>query len=420
MFKFIHCADVHLDSPLQGLERYEGAPVDEIRLATRRALENMVALAQTEKVDFVLIAGDLFDGTWKDYNTGLFFVHQMTLLKQSGIRVVLIAGNHDADNKMTRTLPWPDNVKVLSSRRPESYKLEDLDVVVHGQSFAAPAITEDLAQSYPEPTPGMFNIGLLHTAMDGREGHSPYAPCTLSGLKAKNYDYWALGHVHTREVLSDDPPIVFPGNIQGRHIRETGPKGCMLVTVDDRRSLSMEFEALDVLRWAVCQVDASGANSRDDLLERFAREGSTAAKASKGRPLAMRVEFSGTTPLDGEIKRDLTHWTSQVRAAAIEFGGGEVWVEKVKFRTTSPAHALKPELLQGPLGELANLVNELRVDVDALQKLSGDLGEIRGKLPPEARSDDGPPLGSPEYLVGMLDEVQSLLVGRLVVGGRKQ
>jgi len=421
VFKFIHCADVHLDSPLQGLERYEGAPVNEIRLATRRALENLVTLAQAEKVSFVLIAGDLFDGTWKDYNTGLFFVRQMARLKDAGIRVVLVAGNHDADNKMTRTLRWPDNVKVMSSRQPESHTLSGLDVVVHGQSFATAAVAEDLTPSYPLAVPGMFNIGLLHTAVTGREGHAPYAPCTLTGLRAKNYQYWALGHVHNREVLSDDPPIVFPGNIQGRHIRETGARGCILVTVDDRRSVSMQFEPLDVFRWEKCQVDASGSATRNDLIERFAQQALAALRASETRPLAMRVEFSGTTTLDAAFKENLSQWTNEVRAAAIEFGAGQIWVEKVKFHTTSPGNAIAVDHLQGPLGELSGLIREVKDDLSALEELAGELSDLRGKLPPEVKDGgEGLHLDSPEFVASLLDDVESLLVGRLVVGGHKQ
>lgn len=420
MFKFIHCADIHLDSPLRGLDRYEGAPVDEIRLATRRALENMVALARTEKADFVLIAGDLFDGDWRDYNTGLFFTHQMAVLRESGTRVVIIAGNHDADNKMSRSLRWPDNVKVLASREPESYRMDDIGVVVHGQSFATATVTEDLSQSYPLPLPGMFNIGLLHTCLTGREGHEPYAPCTLAALSAKGYDYWALGHVHTREVLCEQPPVVFPGNLQGRHIRETGPKGCMLVSVDGRGSASLQFEALDVLRWALCKVDATDVTSPESLLDRFASEGLKTVKESQGRPVAMRVEFVGATPLHEKIKNDVTRWTSQVRAAAIECGGGQIWVEKVKFGTAAPARRSVPEEIQGPLAELSGLVRELRDDPASLAELSGQLADLRSKLPVELKDRrDGLALDDVQYLAGVLEEAESLLVGRLLSGGKK-
>ena len=216
MFKFLHAADLHLDSSLRGLERYERAPVEAMQHATRRALVHLVDLALEEKVHFVLLAGDLWDGDWRDYNSGLFFVQQMARLHDSRIPVFLIAGNHDAANRMTRSLRLPDGVRVLDADAPETVLLADLGVALHGQSFAQYNITDDLSLRYPAARPGCFNIGMLHTSATGREGHERYAPCSVEGLLAKGYDYWALGHVHKREILYDDPLIVFPGNTQGR------------------------------------------------------------------------------------------------------------------------------------------------------------------------------------------------------------
>jgi DNA repair exonuclease SbcCD nuclease subunit len=233
MFKFLHAADIHLDSPLKGLERYEGVPVEQIRHATRRALENLIQLALDERVQFVLIAGDLYDGDWRDYNTGLFFIKQMARLREADIKVVLIKGNHDAANRMTRTLDLPENVTVLKAAKPDSSELEDIGVVVHGQSFGTAAEERDLSKNYPHGRRGLFNIGLLHTCLTGADGHEPYAPCTLEGLLSKEYDYWALGHVHKREIRHHNPYVVFPGNLQGRKIKEEGAKGCELVTVLD-------------------------------------------------------------------------------------------------------------------------------------------------------------------------------------------
>ena len=241
MFKFLHAADIHLDSPLRGLQRYEGAPVEEIRQASRRALENLVQLAIDQSVAFVLIAGDLYDGDWKDHRTGLYFVSQMVRLREAGIPVIAIAGNHDAANKMTRTLPLPENVRMLDHQRPETFFLEQSGVAIHGQSFATAAVLEDLSAAYPPAVAGMLNIGLLHTCATGREGHQPYAPCTIPGLISKHYDYWALGHAHGHEVLNREPEIIFSGNVQGRHIHEHGPKGCMLVHVDAQQRLRPEL-----------------------------------------------------------------------------------------------------------------------------------------------------------------------------------
>lgn len=257
MFRFLHAADIHLDSPLRGLHRYEGAPQDEIRQASRRALANLVQLALDESVAFVLIAGDLYDGDWKDHRTGLYFVSQMVRLREAGIPVFVIAGNHDAMNRMTRSLPLPENVRMLDHKKAETVKLEKLGVAVHGQSFAAQAVLEDLSAGYPPAVGGMFNIGVLHTCATGRDGHDNYAPCTVEGLISKRYDYWALGHVHARETLHREPDIVFPGNIQGRHIRESGAKGCMLVEVNARQKLEATMRPLDVFRWQKCWVDAA-------------------------------------------------------------------------------------------------------------------------------------------------------------------
>src|SRR3974390_1395346 len=133
---FLHAADIHLDSPLNGLERYENAPVDRIRGATRRAFTRLIDLAIDKRVDFVLLAGDLYDGDWRDYNTGLFLARELRRLRDCHIPVFLIAGNHDAANKMTRSLRLPDNVRFFSQDRPETVALDALDVAIHGQSFA--------------------------------------------------------------------------------------------------------------------------------------------------------------------------------------------------------------------------------------------------------------------------------------------
>ena len=231
MFKFIHSADIHLDSPLRGLDRYEGAPVTEIRGATRQAFINLVRLALDENVSFVLISGDLYDGDWKDYKTGLFLSKQLSELRGAGIPVFIVAGNHDAESKITRSLRMPENVKILSTSTPQSIILDDIGTVIHGQGFSTGAVTRDLASAYPDAVKGFFNVGLLHTSVNGREGHENYAPCSLETLLSKGYDYWALGHVHNREILHENPWVIFPGNTQGRNARETGPKGCTLIRV---------------------------------------------------------------------------------------------------------------------------------------------------------------------------------------------
>lgn len=418
MFTFIHAADIHLDSPLTGLERYEGAPVEEIRGATRCALENLVALAIDRKVDFVLIAGDLYDGDWRDHNTGLFFVAQMTRLRQVEIPVIIIRGNHDAASQVTMKLRMPENVTVLSHKRPESIEnetLRKLGVAIHGQSFAKKAVTDRLACEYPDREAGMFNIGLLHTSLTGAEGHEPYAPCSLDDLRGKGYDYWALGHVHNRGIQHEDPHIVFSGNIQGRHIRECGEKGCYMVTVEDEKIITCEFQPLDVFRWERCEVSADGAEHGDEVLDRFATALAELTRKHNGIPLAVRVEVTGRCQAHDQLTADQVQWTNQIRSTALDVGGGRVWVEKVKFQT-GPEQELDIEsLADGPVGELMQYLTELSEDDEQLRELSAELDPLQQLLPDELKQGaEKLLLTAPDRLREVLKELGPLLFSRLM------
>ncbi len=415
MLRFLHAADLHLDSPLRGLERYEGAPVDQIRGATRRALENLVALAVDEKVHFVVLVGDLYDGDWRDYNTGLFFSRQMSRLREAGIRVVRLRGNHDAASEITRHLKLPDNVIDLPHQSPDTVLFKDLDVAIHGQGFAEKAVHDNLAERYPEALEGVFNIGMLHTSLSGREGHEPYAPCSLDGLVAKGYGYWALGHVHQQEVVHREPWIVFPGNSQGRHIRETGPKGCMLVKVAGDRVESVEPRELDVMRWGRCAVDARGARDAEAVLERTLGALQLILQECTDRPLAVRVEVHGACRAHAELHRSQEHWVQELRARAVDLSSGRLWLEKVRFETRSE---LSLEQLLGRDDVLAGLmrsIQNLHPDDPVLAALQAEQLALRAKLPAELlREELLLDVASPEQLRAKGDEMAQFLLARLM------
>jgi DNA repair exonuclease SbcCD nuclease subunit len=415
VLKFLHAADIHLDSPLLKLNAYEGAPASEMRGATRRAFENLVQTAIGAKVDFVLIAGDLYDGDWKDYNTGLYLVAQLSKLRAAGIQVFIVAGNHDAASSITRSLRLPDNARLFPADRPATFRLNALDVAVHGQSFGNPAVRTDLSRTYPPAVPGCFNIGLLHTAATGREGHEPYAPCTLDGLREMGYDYWALGHVHRREVLLEGPPVVFAGNTQGRHARETGPKGCFLVSVDGAGQATLDFKPLDVVRWEAATVDASQAESGHDVLDRFHANLSKQLELNADALTVLRVMVQGETVAHDEVMADPERWANEIRAVALDEGGERVWVEKVKFRIQPPAgRHRRPE---GALGELLTLVDEMADDAEALSRLSLELADLEKKLPREFKeAAEGWRPNDPNWLKGLLAEAKPMLIARLLQG----
>src|SRR3954447_7815537 len=411
---FLHAADVHLDSPLRGLERYENAPVERIRGATRRAFEKMIQLAIDRKVDFVLIAGDLYDGDWRDYNTGLHLVRELGRLRDANIPVFIISGNHDAANKMTRALRLPGNVRVLDDARAETIRLDDLGVALHGQSFARASITENLVASYPDLVTGWVNIGLLHTGLTGLEGHERYAPCTVEDLRVRGYDYWALGHIHTRGAPCNDPPVAFPGNPQGRHIREAGEKGCLLTTLGAGGGIEQQvFHRLDVVRWERGRVDATDLTTEADVLDRVSSmlDDLLRTESDLDRLLAVRVVVHGTSSMHDRLHADPERYVAEVRNLAMERGVDRLWIEKVEFQTRSVrAFAVA----DGPIEELREVLEELRADPDALAALGEELGELRRKLPAELMSGpDAPRPGDPEWLLGLLDQAQPLLLDLL-------
>ena len=408
--KFVHAADLHLDSPLSGLSKYEGAPVEQIRGATRHALENLVKLCLAEQVSLLVIAGDLYDGDWRDYSTGLFFNKQMSLLRAANVRVVWIRGNHDAASKLTAHLHLPDNVRELSHKKPDSFMIEDLGVAVHGQGFDTRDVTTDLSLRYPEPKRGLFNIGLLHTALEGRAGHAPYAPCRLSALVDRGYDYFALGHVHTREVLSEHPWIVFPGNLQGRHARETGAKGATLVTVEGEQVRSAEHRALDEVRWHVAQADVSEERSLDGVLERVRESLNAAVTTSEGRLSAIRVRIVGASAAHEQLASRSPRVLEEVRALTSDLSG-EAWLEKVEIATEPLARRAELREREDAIGEMLRGLGAVVRDDAALLELAAELVELKRKLPAELREGpDAIDLESPEALRQLLAEVEQTLV----------
>jgi len=417
-FTFIHCSDLHLDSPLDGLERYPGAPLDALRGATREALVRLVDLALREAVCFVVIAGDVFDGEWRDMNTGLFFNAQMRRLERAGIPVYLKQGNHDARSEVGRALPLPGNVHVFPSERAGTFLIASPRVALHGRSFPDRAVPEDLAAGYPPPVAGAFNVGVLHTSLGGYAAHDPYAPTTLDVLRGRGYDYWALGHVHAREVLQvAHPRVVYCGNLQGRHALETGPKGCELVEVLPGEPPRGRPVAVDAVRWSSLVLSIDGLPDPAAwrrMVEVRLRE---AHASDDGRPGAWRLRIEGTGVLHRWLSARAEDVQAELRTLADHASGGRAWVEKIRLATRLPAPArrLSPD---DPLAECLRFADELGADPQRLRAFADEaLHDLLPKLPRALR--EGPQsvgLEDPEALAALLREAESLLLERLQTG----
>lgn len=361
--KFIHAADLHIDSPLRGLDAHDGAPVEQLRSATRRAFVALVDLAIEQRVALVVLAGDIYDGNWTDFRTGLFFREQLRRLVDAGIRVFIARGNHDAESQITKQLPQVDGVHVFSHEECETVTLDDLGVAVHGYSFPSRAVSEDVVPRYPQAIAGVFNIGVLHTSLTGRIGHDTYAPTTVEALCSKGYDYFALGHVHAREIVREaHPRIVYPGNLQGRKASETGPKGCELITIDANRIVDTQFVALDVVRWHRLTIEAAACASLDGLLRAFHREAALAVGDATDRMHALRVLVTGESELHRIEAEQPGTINAAIIAAVQDYAGAELWLEKVKLELRSPVDREQARQRGDAVAEVIGLVDDLLSD----------------------------------------------------------
>ena len=419
LIKLVHAADLHVDSPLLGLERYPGAPVERARLATRNAFERVIDLCLAERARFLVLAGDVFDGDWKDVNTGLWFVTQLLRLRAIGADVLLVRGNHDFE--LGSALPYPDHVHEFSPvgarGAVHTFTFEAEGVAFHGVSYPSKRVVDSLLPHYPRPTSGLLNVGVLHTNAAGSAdgaAHARYAPCTVAELVDHGYDYWALGHVHGHEVLHRAPWVVYPGNTQGRSVRETGAKGCVVVDLDEAGVRDVRFEDTSVMRWFVEDLRLGRDDEREELLAAARVRLSELAASLDGRIGAVRLRVSGACRAHASVVAGAEALVAELRADAID-RHPDLWLEKVELHT-APATSL--EELRGASG----LVADLLAHVEHLREDEGDadrarlleaLRPLRRKLAGELPELD---LGDRSVLDGAIDDAEAWLAEQLTGG----
>ena len=374
-FQFLHAADLHLDSPLRGMSVLGDELAHQVRMAPRRALENMVDFAIRREVAFVIIAGDIYDGDWADSNTGLFFNQQLDKLAEVNIPVYIVYGNHDADSRIRKNLHLPSNTKVFNDKEAETLFLsvDGADIALHGQSFRARTVEENLARSYPRAVPNHFNIGVLHTSLGGYREHAKHAPASRDDLAGKEYGYWALGHIHKREVISKDPWIVYPGNLQGRHIGEADSenrKGATLVTVTDGK-ITVCHEPLDELRWVKIEITLQPDDGEDDLYKKI-RDAFAKQAADNDIPLIARLVVQGKSRASDIIRASRESFELTVRAAA---ENNSISLEKIRVNTVP---------VEEPGEEITAAINGIANDDAAIARLLDGVKEDMNRINQQA------------------------------------
>ncbi|MER2193377.1 metallophosphoesterase family protein [Methylobacterium brachiatum] len=407
-FSFIHAADLHLGSPLSGLATRDAELARRLATAGRQAFEDLVTQAIERRVAFVVVAGDIYDGDWADNTIGLFFARQVARLDRAGIPTILVRGNHDAESVITRSITLAPSVHVFSASRAETLRLESLRVAVHGRSFQARAVEENLSLTYPAALPGWFNLGVLHTSCTGHAAHETYAPCSVADLTARGYDYWALGHIHEYAELSRDPWIVFPGNIQGRSVRECGAKGAVLVEVADGRVTGLSRVPLDRARFEQVTVDLSEASDTSAVLENVEAALRPLAEVAAQRLVLVRVHLAGTTPAHDALSADRDNVTAEIQAAAHRLHE-DIWLERLKIETRRPR---APVDASGAAIDPAALLADLDRDPDFRSRAKAALAEIGARMPATAAAE----ADLEAEFDALCAEAEALILGRL--GGR--
>jgi DNA repair protein SbcD/Mre11 len=412
-FTFLHAADLHLGSPFVGLAMKDDTMARRFAAASREAFSELVTRAIEAKVAFVVIAGDVYDGEWKDTSIGLFFNREVARLDRAGIPLFLLKGNHDAESVVTKTISLPDSVSQFPTNKARTFPIEELKVVLHGRSFPDRAVDENYAMSYPAPVLGWFNIGVLHSSCDGRPGHEPYAPCTVQDLASRGYQYWALGHVHEFEVLARDPWIVFPGNLQGRSVRECGAKGAVLVDVADGHVTDVRRLIVDRARWAVVVVSLDGVSDEMAALRKIEDQIRPAAEQAESRLLALRVRLEGTTPLHRLLKSDPRRFSDEVQASAHRCNE-DIWLECLRIETQEPHAATSTDEVVASI-DLAAMLDGLQHDRDVRTNASALIAEITSKLPGGISEAETPLTGDLDVL---LQDARALVLGRAMLQKR--
>lgn len=330
-FSFIHAADLHLDTPFTGLGLLRGDLGKALVDASLRAFDRIVERALEERVAFVVLAGDLYDGDERGLRAQLRLRDGLARLDRAGIRAFIVHGNHDPERgHYSAIAKWPGGVHVFPPGRPTAVDVEiggQHAARVHGISYGTRQERDNLALRFPVADGG-FHVGVLHANVGDAPGHAPYSPCSLEDLRSRGFSYWALGHVHRRAVLSEAPHIVYPGNTQGRSFApgELGDKGALVVDVEDGRVADLRPFATDTARFLIHRMDIKGMADLGDLHDALKACAESAREAHGDVPLLLlRGVLTGRGPL-GATLRDEALRRNALEAAADASDDGVHWL----------------------------------------------------------------------------------------------
>ena len=418
--RFVHAADLHLDSPFRGISNEAPEHVaDTLRRATFDAYRNIIALCLREHVDALLVAGDVYDGADRSLRAQLKFVEGLARLDAAGIRSFMCHGNHDPLDGWEARLDLPPGCYRFGAEVAGApvFPVEPDRATVYGVSYPRREVRENLSPLFADAAAGDgFGIGLLHANVGGNLEHDSYAPCSVADLADTGLDYWALGHVHTRQVLRQErPTVVYPGNPQGRHPNEPGARGVYLVDVDDYGAVRLEFRAMDVVRWEALEVSIAGLETEQELLDAMDYAADSCADAAGGRPAVVRLTLTGRGPLHRWLRRSGT--TAELLERLNDrYTNAQpwLWCERIQADTASPVDREQVARREDFAGDLARLSGEVSNDPAALAELrdalralyvnSNAAAYLRGYLPSDTELRELLAAAEDECLAALVEE----------------
>jgi len=281
------------------------------------------------KADFLVIAGDIYDSKDRNLRALVAFRNEMERLAEHNIPVYIVHGNHDPLNGWGSGFKLPPNVVTFGGHADtEAFLRRGREAAqITGVSYVRERVTDNLASSLKPSGGAPYAIAVLHANVGHQSGHADYAPTTVDELTSAGFDYWALGHVHTRAVLAEDRAmVVYPGNTQGRNPREDGPRGCYQVDVDTHGRAHLEFIDTSVARWTHLQLSIKNLNSMDQLVDSMLEKAREAAAGFDG-PMVSRCTIRGNGALHRDLQRE------EMSEELAEVLGSAVIAESVRIAT---------------------------------------------------------------------------------------
>jgi DNA repair protein SbcD/Mre11 len=386
--KFIHCADLHIDTPFKGIGEINQDLKEILYNSTFKSFQNIVQVAIDNKVHGVLIAGDIYDGADKSLKAQLRFRSELQRLSDAGIQSFIVSGNHDPLDSWAASIEWPELVNFFEGDKVYNYPLivEGETVAdIYGISFPKRDVTDNLALQFKRKNKDILSIAILHTNIGENTGHKSYAPATTEDLKSRKFDYWALGHVHTRQILNErDPAILYPGNSQARSPREPGSKGCSLVTLEQDGACEIKHIPTDVVRYQSSVLDVSGIKTLDEIIDAVKNECDIIANDMEDRHSIVRLKLRGRCAVNQELRKG-DNLSDIIESIRDHYSDQEqiIWLEKIDLDTAGIYDVATLAAGNDFIADIISLYGELDNDEE------GALEGIREALKPLTDSWSG-------------------------------